>query len=153
MLLFKIFSTSDAAAIFTFYLCVPACCCTFLLASHHLIPDPPRRKSLSALHNAFKNVSICSICSHSVAYPFLFYFLFLWDFVWAVGSHFGCWATFFAYYGVGRGSHAGRHFFLARWPAPVGYSHRSLESSAGFLQLFFASYSPPLCHLVPLLIG
>jgi len=84
-----------------------------------------------------QNVSISiNLLSFSGLSSFLLFFCISvglcgqWAAILAVGPHFS------PYYGVGRGSHAGRHFLLAGWPAPVGYSHRSLVFSAGFLQLF-----------------
>lgn len=146
LLLSKIFSTSDAAAIFTFY-------CVFLLAaaSFLLNPDSPRRKSLSALHNAFKNVSISSICSHSVAFPFLL-FLFC-GIVWVVGGHFGCWATFFALLRRRERKPCRPPFFVGKMAGTGGLFSPVSRVFAGFYNSFFASYSPPLCHLVLLLIG
>jgi len=73
----------------------------------------------------------------------------------------GQWAAILAvgplvspYCGVGKGSHAGRHFFVGKMAGTGGLFSPVSRVFAGFLQLlFFASYSPALCHLVLLLIG
>jgi hypothetical protein len=73
--------------------------CVFLLHPFHLIPDSSR-----LVGNLSRLSTTRSKCKHShqfalisVAYPFFFHFyLCVCGIVWAVGGHFGCWATFFA---------------------------------------------------------
>lgn len=71
----------------------------------------------------------------SVAYPFFFHFYFcVCGTVWAVGGHFGCWATFFALLRRREGKPCRPPFFVwqdgrHRWVILTG-----LSIFAGFLQ-------------------